>query len=678
MDIVNLSGLQVVLFISFFTGAMGYAVYVILHHWKMAHLAQSFTTNTPIIEKIKSVLFNVLLQKKVMKKPVRGIFHVFVFFGFFAYSLHTMSQFVAGFTGNYSFYIPELFGDVFLSFYENLLDVFSLLVLAGVCFFFIRRYFFRAPELDRPSFQSIIILSLISLLMIFTFLETSAKGLLKGNTEVTLWRSFLIDFIPNYESSKIIFQTGWWGHVLTVLIFLMYVPGSKHAHLFWAPVNFWFKSDSKPGKMPDLDIENSTVWGAGNVHEFTWKNYLDALSCIECGRCQLACPASRTGKLLSPKKIMTDLKHVLNEKMPVYEKQVRDGKTAQEIVESGDCRVIDNYFLRDELWSCTSCYACVETCPVGNNQLEPILQMRRSVVLNEGAMPPQLQNALTNIENQSNPWGISSDEREKWTEGLNISTMRDLKANGQTPEVLYWVGCAGAFDDRNKKIARTFSELLKKADVTFGILGIEESCTGDSARRAGNEYLFQSLAAANIEILNNYGVNKIVTACPHCLNTLKNEYPAFGGNYEVIHHSEYISKLIQDGRLKVDSSNEISQGLVSYHDSCYLGRHNGNYEHPRNLISTAGNSLAEASECKEQGMCCGAGGAQMWMEEMGSERINIARTRQLVSTGSKTLATACPFCITMIGDGVKSEGLSDSHKVLDIVEIVADRLKKST
>ncbi|MDH4201222.1 MAG: (Fe-S)-binding protein, partial [Spirochaetia bacterium] len=373
------------------------------------------------------------------------------------------------------------------------------------------------------------------------------------------------------------------------------------------------------------------------------------------------------------KKIITGLKHSLMEKMPVYEKQTHEGKTPQEISESGDCRILDNYFSREEIWACTSCFACAESCPVGNNQWEPIIQMRRSAVLNEGVMPVQLQNALTNIENQGNPWGISRDDREKWTEGLDIPTMRDLKEKGQMPEVLYWVGCAGAFDDRNRKIARELSSLLKKAGVSFGILGIEESCTGDSARRAGNEYLFQSLATANIEILNNYGVKKIITPCPHCFNTLKNEYSAFGGNYEVLHHSEFLSMLIHSGRLEINASKEAVE-TITYHDSCYLGRHNGNYDYPRNIVQMTGSPIAEPRESRETAMCCGAGGAQMWMEETGTERVNISRTNHLLEAGSKTIATACPFCITMINDGIKSRELTESHKVLDIVEIISKNL----
>ncbi|MDH4200571.1 MAG: (Fe-S)-binding protein [Spirochaetia bacterium] len=672
MDKIVLSGFQIILFCAFFFIAWIYASFVLLRRWKLAKYAQPFTTQSSLGQRLNSVFINVLLQKKVLKDPVRGLFHVFVFFGFFAYSLHTLSQFVTGFTGNYEFYIPSFFGESFTFFYENLLDLFTLLVILGVKFFFIRRYFFKAPELDRPSPQSIIILSLIALLMVFTIMETSGRAYLAGTPDITLPRSFIAYWVSNNETASILFTAGWWGHVLTILVFLMYVPGSKHAHLFWAPINFWFQPSSPRGKMPDLDVEKSPVWGAGNVHEFSWKNYLDALSCIECGRCQLACPASRTGKVLSPKKIMTSMKHALVQKMPVYESKMKKGETAQSIVESGECRIIDQVISRDEIWSCTSCYACVETCPVGNHPLEPILQMRRSVVLNEGAMPPQLQGALTNIENQYNPWGLNQEDREKWLTGMpagaSVPLMRDLKARGENPEILYWVGCAGAYDERNKKIALDFSQILNKAGVSFGILGTEESCTGDSARRAGNEYLFQTLASANIEMLNNYGVKKIVTACPHCFNTLKNEYPGFGGNYEVFHHSEFLFSLVNEGKLKIKDAAEHSQ--VSYHDSCYLGRYNDKYDQPRNVLSSSGKQIVEPIEQRESAMCCGAGGAQMWMEEMGTQRVNNIRTQQLLDTGARTIATACPFCITMIGDGIKNNGLTESHKVQDIAEVL--------
>jgi len=286
-------------------------------------------------------------------------------------------------------------------------------------------------------------------------------------------------------------------------------------------------------------------------------------------------------------------------------------------------------------------------------------------------MPPLLQGALQNIENQSNPWGISKDKREEWAEGLEVKTMKEWSESGGAPEILYWVGCAGAFDERNKKVARTMVSILNKAELTFGILGTEENCTGDSARRAGNEYLFQTLAQSNIETLNNYGVKKIVTPCPHCFNTLKNEYPEFNGNYEVVHHSELIDSLIEAGKLELNSSEPLN---LAYHDSCYLGRYNGVYNEPRKSISKGESTLQEPQENREKSTCCGAGGAQMWMEETG-ERVNIKRTRDLLETGATTVATACPFCVTMITDGVKAEGKNEEVTVLDVAEIVETKIK---
>jgi len=663
-----------IFFIVIFVSSWIFAGYTVINNWKLARTGAPYEVKTTLSFKIKSVLTNVLFQKKLFKNPLRGIFHLFVFAGFFVYSLHTLSQFINGLSGGSAFYLPQyiahFLGSWFYVIYENILDIFSFLVLSGLLFFFNRRYIFKAPELDRPSWQSIIILSMIALLMVSTLLETSAMTAIHGGSPAIIRTeiAFLFWSNLNFDQLVTIYRIGWWGHIVSVLLFLVIIPKSKHAHLIWAPVNFWFLPNTPRGKMADMDIENNPIWGANSIHEFTWKNHLDALSCIECGRCQLSCPASRTGKELSPKNIMTGLKHSLLDLMPQTVQKLKSGVEKDSLSESGEFKIIDKYIHTNSLWSCTSCYACVESCPVGNNQLEVILQARRSVVLNDGAMPSQLQLALTNMENQSNPWGISNEKREEWAQGLNVRTMRDFKEKGDTPEYLYWVGCAGAFDERNKKVARSLVSILNKSGVTFGILGTEESCTGDSARRAGNEYLFQSLAQTNIEKLNGYGVKKIVTACPHCFNTLKNEYPGFGGNYEVVHHSELIEQLLDNG--KIDSRTDFKK-KVTYHDSCYLGRYNQKYDAPRSSITRSGGELTEAAEHKQNGMCCGAGGAQMWMEEMGTERINLKRTNDLLKTGSEVISTACPFCLTMVSDGVKSVGSLETTPVLDIAEIVA-------
>lgn len=556
--------------------------------------------------------------------------------------------------------------------YESIVQNFSLLVLTGLIYFAYRRWILRAKGLDIPSPQSAIVISLIGTLMLSTLVGSASKAFLDGHN--TSWVNHIVLSIlkffgldQSYEA-KALYEITWWIHIATVYIFLAYIPNSKHSHLLYAPVNFFLVKDQPRGAMNYMDIENSTTWGAGNVTELPWTSLLDSLSCIECGRCTVQCPANRTGKPLDPKKIMVDIKHAMMD----YAKEIL--KSNEETVSS---RIIgEPYITEEELWSCTSCYACVEACPVGNNQLEAILEMRRYLVLAESNFPSQLQNAFVNMENNFNPWGMGAHTRADWAEGLGVKTL----AEDPDVELLYWVGCAASFDDRNKKVARSLVQILQKAGIKFGILGTEENCSGDSARRGGNEYLYQTLAQTNIETLNRYNVKKIVTACPHCFNTLKNEYPQFGGHYEVYHHSEFIEKLLQEGRIQLDE-NAVSQMKTlrgTYHDSCYLGRYNNVYDAPRNLIEASiGNSIAEPVDHRKSGLCCGAGGAQMWMEEK-YERVNLKRTEQLLDTGADTIGVGCPFCMIMITDGVKAKGVEEDVKVLDISEIVLSALKNGS
>lgn len=679
--------IQITIFAILFAVAHFIAIKTVLKYWRLSHLGQPLEIKTSMGHRLKNVFINVLLQKKLMKKPVRGIFHIFIFYGFLIYGLHTTSQLIGGFINDYDFYIPLLISDmldapIILHFYDYLLDVFTILVLVGLTYFASRRWITKAPELDRPSSQSAIVISMISILMLFTLLGEPAR-VIKDGISLEGLSPIRISLVSLMENSGVtvslaetLFIIAWWGHIGIVFLFMMYVPSSKHAHLIWAPVNFFFEQGTPKGAINYMDVENATVWGATNVQDFTWKDHLNGLSCIECGRCSLECPANRTGKLLNPKSIMTDLKHALMEQMDKVEAAKKAGKSDEEIAADTSLRVIDNYTKQESLWACTTCYACVEACPVGNNQVDAIVGMRRALVLNEGSMPTELQNALTNIENQSNPWGVGSHKREEWAEGLDVKTMAQWSQSGEKPDVLFWVGCAGAFDDRNKKIAKSFVNILNRADVKFGILGQEENCTGDSARRAGNEYLYQTLAGQNIETMNHYGVKKIVAQCPHCFNTLKNEYPQLGGNYEVIHHTTFIQELVKNKQVTLDKTKTEEFGSIAYHDSCYLGRYNDEYSSPRSVLQSASSKdLLEAEDNKKTGLCCGAGGAQMWKEEEnGKERVNVKRTNQLLDTGAKTVASACPFCITMIGDGVKSQEKEESVRTLDISEIVEKAL----
>jgi len=679
-------------FFLLFTAAHIVAISSVLKYWRLANQGLTRDITTPFGTRVKNVLINAILQKKLLQLSVRGVFHMFIFYGFLVYLLHTSSQIIGGFLGpieytdgknGYDLYIPELINFIipgFLHAYDYFLDIFTVLVLSGLSFFALRRWVFKAKELDRPSVQSMIVIFMISTLMICTLISEPARAIKDSLSHEGL-SPIRVAFINMFyglgmteSSAENWFLFGWWGHIITVFAFMMFVPSSKHAHLIWAPVNYFFHPDTPKGALPNMDLEaEDAVWGSTNVHEFSWKEHLNGLSCIECGRCTLQCPANRTGKQLNPKKIMTDLKHALMEKMDLVAAARASGSSQEDLAADTNLRVIDNYTSQEELWACTTCYACVEACPVGNNQVESIIGMRRALVLNEGSLPTELQNALGNIETQSNPWGVGSHKRAEWAEGMDIRTMAQWQEAGEKPDILFWVGCAGAFDDRNKKIAQSIVTILNKAQVKFGILGEEEGCTGDSARRAGNEYLFQSLAMSNIEIMKGYDVNKIVTGCPHCFNTLKNEYPQFDGNFDVEHHSTYVEQLVNEGKLKVSADKAADLGNLSYHDSCYLGRYNDNYDSPRNLITkTTGKVPFEPMDHKTTGLCCGAGGAQMWKEEEpGDERVNYKRVDQLVATEANTIVSACPFCMTMISDGVKGQELEESVKTLDIAEVVA-------
>lgn len=638
--------------------------------------------------RLKSFFENVILQKKNFKEPVRGIMHSFIFYGFITYLIHTSSQMVAGIMGwtmddPYKFtLIGSLVSPTLEHIYTNILNIVSIFVLVGLGFFAYRRWIQKAKGLDVHSPASAIVIAMISTLMITTLLGEGAKSVASNyyNAEADFiasgigkfWSLFSVDF----DRADTAFIVMWWGHILTVFAFMLYVPTSKHGHLIFAPVNYFFATDTPKGALSKLNLEDENdVWGSNRVEDFPWPNLLDGLSCIECGRCQVQCPANRTDKVLNPKAIIVDLKHALMDKMAEVDR-VSAGKTKEEAAEAVaalDTSVINNYegLSEEALWGCTTCYACVEACPVGNNQVNAIIEMRRHLVQVESKMSPELQGAFTKMENNSNPWGVGAHTRADWAEGLGVKTM----AEDSNVDLLYWVGCAGAFDERNKSITKSFVNILQKAEVNFGILGTEEGCSGDSARRGGNEYLYQTLAQQNVDTMNGYNVKKIVTACPHCYNTIKNEYPQFGGNFEVYHHSEYINMLAKEKKIDVKVADDANSGKFTYHDSCYLGRYNDNYENPRDLVKkVSGGKLVEAVDNKTKGLCCGAGGAQMWMEEQNNNRVNIKRTKQLVDTGATTIATACPFCITMITDGVKAEEKTDMVKVKDIAELVAENL----
>ncbi|MCB1140805.1 MAG: (Fe-S)-binding protein [Leptospiraceae bacterium] len=650
-----------------------------------AHFHEDFREHGNLGFRIKSVIDNVLLQKKLFQEPMRGVMHAFIFYGFVTYLLHTTNQMVAGVFG---YWLSDPYAFSLLGFseglshaYEGLVQSVSFLVLIGLAYFAIRRWVIKAKGLDVHSPASAVVIGMIATLMISTLLGEGARvisdtysiksGSIRDGFPIAVGVSYLWSAIGvEGASGDIAFKIMWWAHILTVFAFMLYVPTSKHSHLIFAPINFFLATDTPKGALSKLNLEDeNALWGSTKVQDFPFPNLLDGMACIECGRCQVQCPANRTGKALNPKAIIVDLKHALLEKMPEVQKARKEGKSAEEIM-GMETNVIGPYITEEAIWGCTTCYACVQACPVGNNQVNAIVEMRRNLVLAESNFPAELQGAFQNMENNSNPWGMGAHTRADWAEGLGVKTM----AEDSNVDVLYWVGCAGAFDDRSKKTAQSFVKILQKAGVNFGILGTEENCSGDSARRGGNEYLYQTLAQMNVDTMNGYNVQKVVTACPHCYNTIKNEYPQFGGNFEVKHHSDFIKELIQEGKIDIKTNEADIQQTFTYHDPCYLGRYNNGYENPRDLVKVTGGNFEEPSDHHSKSLCCGAGGAQMWMEEQNNDRVNFKRTDQLLETGASTIAVSCPFCMTMITDGVKNAERTDTVKVKDIAEIIADRI----
>jgi Fe-S oxidoreductase len=628
-------------------------------------LLKAQTGKTPkfdeIPRRIVTTIVNVLFQKAVLQKPVIGLIHTSIFWGFIVISIGTVEQFCMTLYSGASF---EFIGEPL---YRSMIwsqDFFTLFVLIGVLMAGYRR-FLKPPKYLGQSHDANNVLYFTGGLMVSIFLM-NAFHVLAANP----WfkDSYFISvhiadwFAPlglSEDTAHSLYTFFKWVHMSLVLAFAVYIPGSKHLHLVAAGPNTFLKRLDHEKSMTPINFEDETVvqYGVANVTQMSWKDTLDLYSCTECGRCQELCPAWNTGKPLSPKNLIVDIKKNLY----LNKEKILEGKLEE------TTHIIDEHITEDVIWACTSCRACEVACPVFIEHTDKIYDIRRNLVMMESKFPVEVQAVFKNMETNGTPWAFSPSERANWAEGLNIKTMAEA-GTAENLDVLLWVGCAGAYDDRNKSVVKSFVNLLNKAQVKFAILGTEETCTGDAARRIGNEYLFQTLAKTNVETLNRYNVKRIVTACPHCFNTLKNEYGEMGGQYEVFHHSQYIGTMIAEGKLKPTKALDET---VTFHDSCYLGRWNNVYEQPRAVLQAIPKvNLVEMRMNHEKGMCCGAGGGRMWMEEHIGTRINVARSEQAIETKAKVVATACPFCITMISDGMKTKDMADTIKVRDIAELM--------
>lgn len=613
-------------------------------------------------------------QKTLFKtRPVIGMIHAGVAWGFTLYLLVNVIDVMYGMIPGFHFFPHSFIGNI----YRFFVDIFSVIVLLGVVLFVVRRFITKDQKLiiNEPvllsdaakkgiKMDSLIVGVFIILHVGFRFIGASFEVAINGQDWSQPAATLLSYSWSGLSAQSLIFgeHLGWWMALGLILGFMPYFPYSKHAHLFMGPINYMAQIERKSMstlEIMDLEDETTEQFGAGKLEHLPQKELLDGYACIMCNRCQDACPAYQTGKELSPSALEINKRYYLNENL----------KEFSEGAESLDG--LSKWMLSEEAaWSCTTCGFCIEVCPVGNEPMVDILRMRQDLVLMESKFPREAMETFDKIENYGNPWGMAPDDREKWTEGMEVPKMREKGS----AEYLYWAGCSGAYDDRGKGISRSVAKIMNEAGIDYAILGNEETCTGDSARRIGNEYLFQMQATQNMETFEKYGVKKIVTQCPHCLTTLKNDYGEMGAELEVVHHSELISDLINEGKISPDKSLDED---ITFHDACYVGRHHGEYDAPRNVLeSVMGDNakLIEMPRNKEQSFCCGAGGGNMWYDIDKGKRINVERFEEAIDTGVKKVATSCNFCMIMMEDARKVTGQDETMEVYDIAELVAERL----
>jgi Fe-S oxidoreductase len=641
------------------------AVALVLFAQRVSFLVRLMLTGKPtsrwdqVPARVEKVIVFVLGQARLIGGDFRaGLMHATIFWGFIILTLGTIEFFGKGVTE--SFALPFLSNTAP---YLVLEDLFCLAVLVAVGYAAFRRLVTRPRRLTL-SVEGLVILLLIAGLMV-TDLSTNASRILLAPASTDRWQfaseglaSVLAGLSPG--AVQALFHASWWLHAVILLGFLVWLPYSKHLHVLGAPLNVFFAPLTPKGQSRTIDLENTETFGVGAVTELTWKDLFDLYNCTECGRCTSRCPANMSGKELDPKMLILNLQEHLLKSGP----KLLGGSGE----EAGGHPMVGGVITDNVLWACTTCRWCVDACPVFIEHVPKIVDMRRWLVLTESRFPAELQPAFRNLENNGNPWQMSWQTRTEWAKDLGVRVMSDVNE----AEYLYWVGCYGSFDERNKKVARAFVTLLKMAGVDFAILGNEEKCTGEPARRLGHEYLYQTLAQGNVETLKRYRFQTIVTACPHCFNTIRNEYPDFDGHFRVMHHSQLLDELVRAGRLPVAQE---GNARITYHDACNLGRYNDVYDEPRRVLAaTTRAELAEMRLSRSRGFCCGGGGGRVWMEENEGRRVNQLRVEQAMEVNPDILASACPFCLTMFEDGVKAKEVADRIKTRDIAEILAERL----
>ncbi len=686
-----------------------------------------------LVERLRRTLVIAIGQTKIFRDPVAGPVHAFIFWGFLVLLAAVIESIGEGLLGHFSLsFLGPIYPVITVS--QDIFVVLIFLSVIVALWRRLVSKVKRLQGDKHEQVDAQVVLYAITLIVL-SLMMTNASRIATGGMyhgEVRPVASYIAGMLCPCHKTATMGEVFWWVHILGVLGFMNYLPYSKHLHVMTSIPNVFFSDLRRKNYLKPINFEDETLtqYGAKDIEDLTWKQLFDGDTCTHCGRCTSVCPANTTGKILDPKwiiiathqRMLDKAPHLVAENkfgfdswedgmqaawrggsysgksvnMPGQNATPADphghhhaepaatvapakaggllGAKAKMSTEEVDAKnFIGDYIPAEMLWQCTTCQACMQECPVTIEHVDEIVDLRRNLVMMEANFPPELQPAFSSMENNFSPWAFSPSERADWADGLGIETMASYEERGAPKKedlVLFWVGCAGSFDARAKSISRAFSELMQIAGINFKILGTEEKCTGDPARRMGNEYLAQMLIKENVETLNRYNIKKVVTTCPHCFNAIKNEWGDFGGNYDVVHHTEYVAELLAKGDLKITKDLEER---VTYHDSCYLGRSNDIYDAPRaTLESIPGLEIIEMPRNQSKGLCCGAGGGQMWMEETQGKRINIERTEEALSTEANTIASACPFCMTMMTDGVKTKERTDDVKVKDIAEILLE------
>ncbi|MEH7883273.1 (Fe-S)-binding protein [Bacillus sp. JJ1609] len=672
--------------------AVSLFVYVVKTRIEYIKLGKKSEFDDDVKERVRRIWVHVFGQKRLLKDKKSGIIHVMFFYGFILVQFGAIDFIWKGLKPGSHLPLGPLYPG--FTFFQ---EIVTLTILVAVVWAFYRRYVEKLVRLKR-GFKNGLVLLFIGGLMLSVLLG-NGMGMIWHGHEGT-WTEPVASLIATVFSgipqtaAITIFYIAWWIHLLFLLAFLVYVPQSKHAHLIAGPANVYLTKVDSPGKIKKIDFEDETqeTFGAGKITDFNYEQMIDFYACVECGRCTNMCPATGTGKMLSPMDLIVKLRdHLTLHGAAVTSKQpwvptfafgntkgnqialAAAGQGAEEAAAglAYNPSMIGDVITEEEIWACTTCRNCEDQCPVMNEHVDKIIDLRRYLVLTEGKMNADAQRAMTNIERQGNPWGLNRKEKEDWRElrdDVVVPTVKEMKKTDEEFEYLFWVGAMGSYDNRSQKIALSFAKLLNEAGVKFAILGNKEKNSGDTPRRLGNEFLFQELATKNIEEFEKNEVKKIVTIDPHAYNIFKNEYPDFGLEAEVYHHTELLAQLVKEGRLVPKHAlNET----ITFHDSCYLGRYNEVYDAPRDILKAIpGVTLKEMERNRDTAMCCGAGGGLMWMEEETGHRINVARTEQALSVNPSVISSGCPYCLTMLSDGTKAKEVEESVDTLDVAELL--------